>query len=103
MTSVPAQDINNEIERFSQTLNRLREEAGKVVVGQRYMIDRLLMALIADGHILIEGLPGLAKTTAVKTLAQTIQAARELRQHRTHQPPIPKASQAAAWSHRVVL
>jgi MoxR-like ATPase len=74
MTSVPAQDINNEIERFSQTLNRLREEAGKVIVGQRYMIDRLLMALIADGHILIEGLPGLAKTTAVKALSQTIDA-----------------------------
>ena len=47
MTSVPAQDINNEIERFSQTLNRLRDETAKIVVGQRYMIDRLLMALIA--------------------------------------------------------
>ncbi len=74
MTSAPSQDINREIEAFAQTLNRLRDEVAKVVVGQRYMIDRLVLTLIADGHILIEGLPGLAKTTAVKTLAQTIQA-----------------------------
>lgn len=74
MTSAPTQDISREIEAFAQTLNRLRDEVAKVVVGQRYMIDRLVLTLIADGHILIEGLPGLAKTTAVKTLAQTIQA-----------------------------
>ena len=74
MSAAPTQDLNREIEAFAQTLNRLRDEVGKVVVGQRYMIDRLVLTLIADGHILIEGLPGLAKTTAVKTLAQTIQA-----------------------------
>ena len=69
MTSAPSQDINREIEAFAQTLNRLRDEVAKVVVGQRYMIDRLVLTLIADGHILIEGLPGLAKTTQVRGLS----------------------------------
>lgn len=50
-----------------------KEEIGKVIVGQTEMIDRLLLALLADGHILLEGLPGLAKTLAVTTLAKTIQ------------------------------
>ena len=47
----------------------LREEVGKVIVGQTYMMDRLLIALLADGHVLLEGVPGLAKTLAIKTLA----------------------------------
>jgi MoxR-like ATPase len=71
--SVATTELASEIEVHSQRLNRLRDEVGKVIVGQRYMIDRLLMALIADGHILIEGIPGLAKTTAVKTVARAIQ------------------------------
>jgi MoxR-like ATPase len=70
--NVIAQDLAPEIEAQAQKLNRLREEVGKVIVGQTYMIDRLLMALIADGHILIEGIPGLAKTTAVKTVSDAI-------------------------------
>ncbi len=49
-----------------------REEIGKVIVGQSDMIDRLLIALLADGHILLEGLPGLAKTLAVTTLARVV-------------------------------
>ena len=53
---------------------RLREEMGKVIVGQRYVIDRLLVGLLSNGHVLLEGVPGLAKTTAVKTLADTIHA-----------------------------
>jgi MoxR-like ATPase len=67
-----AEELASEIEAQSLTLNRLRDEVAKVVVGQRYMIDRLLMALIADGHILVEGIPGLAKTTAIKTVARAI-------------------------------
>ncbi|MCK6520030.1 MoxR family ATPase [Myxococcota bacterium] len=62
-------------ERVSQLKPRLdviRAELDKVVVGQRYMIDRLLIGLLADGHLLLEGVPGLAKTTAVKTLAQAL-------------------------------
>lgn len=50
----------------------VREEIGKVIVGQNDMIDRLLVALLADGHILLEGLPGLAKTLAATTLAQVL-------------------------------
>ncbi len=53
---------------------RLREEIGKVIVGQRYVIDRLLIGLLSNGHVLLEGVPGLAKTTSVKTLADTIDA-----------------------------
>ncbi|MDX1503301.1 MAG: MoxR family ATPase [Thermoanaerobaculia bacterium] len=71
MTDV-APELASEIEALSGKLDRLREEVGKVIVGQRYMVDRILMALIADGHILIEGIPGLAKTTAVKTVSDAI-------------------------------
>src|SRR5207244_10309931 len=52
----------------------LREEIAKVVVGQRYVVDRLMIGLLANGHVLLEGVPGLAKTLSVKTLAQTIDA-----------------------------
>lgn len=51
----------------------VKEEIGKVIVGQAEMVDRLLLALLADGHLLIEGMPGLAKTLAVTTLANVIQ------------------------------
>jgi MoxR-like ATPase len=67
-----AQELTPEIEAQARQIARLREEVAKVIVGQRYMVDRLLMALIADGHILIEGIPGLAKTTAVKTVSDAI-------------------------------
>jgi MoxR-like ATPase len=65
-------DLAKEIEGHTPFIRRLQEEVAKVIVGQRYMIDRLLMALIADGHILIEGIPGLAKTTAVKAVADAV-------------------------------
>ena len=48
-------------------------EIGKVIVGQKYLIDRLLIGLLADGHVLLEGVPGLAKTLSVKTLSAAIQ------------------------------
>jgi len=70
--SAPSHELTTEIEVQSKKLNALRAEAAKVIVGQEYMIDRLIMGLIADGHILIEGIPGLAKTTAVKTMADAI-------------------------------
>lgn len=53
-------------------INRLKEEVSKVIVGQNYMVNRLLIALLADGHILLEGVPGLAKTLAIKTLSDAI-------------------------------
>ena len=64
--------IRHNVEQQSQFVTRLREEIARIIVGQEYMIDRLLVGLLANGHVLIEGVPGLAKTTAVKTLAQAL-------------------------------
>src|ERR1700753_1937456 len=50
----------------------LREEMGRIMVGQRHLLDRLLIALLSNGHVLLEGAPGLAKTLALKTLANCI-------------------------------
>jgi len=61
-------------EEFSQRLGTVLSETGKVIVGQRAMMERLLMGLITGGHILLEGVPGLAKTLAVSTLARTVEA-----------------------------
>lgn len=55
-------------------LNSIRNELAKTIIGQQYMVDRLLLALISQGHILLEGMPGLAKTLAIKSLAQVINA-----------------------------
>jgi MoxR-like ATPase len=65
--------IRRNVEAQSLFVNRLREEIGRVIIGQQYMIDRLLVGILANGHVLIEGVPGLAKTTAVKTLAQAME------------------------------
>jgi MoxR-like ATPase len=64
--------LNRDIERETLTLKRVESELRRVIVGQDYLLDRLLVGLLARGHILIEGVPGLAKTLAVKTLAQTL-------------------------------
>src|SRR3981189_1590814 len=56
----------------STWITPLREEMGRVIVGQRHLLDRLLIALLTNGHVLLEGVPGLAKTLALKTLAHTI-------------------------------
>lgn len=53
---------------------RLREQVARVIVGQQYLVDRLLVGLLANGHVLLEGVPGLAKTLSVRTLAQAIRA-----------------------------
>src|SRR5215471_2068862 len=66
--------VNDHVKEASAFVYRLREEMGKVVVGQRYVVDRLLVGLLANGHILLEGVPGLAKTLSVKTLSQAIDA-----------------------------
>lgn len=65
--------LDSNIKDSSAQFRAAREEIGKVIVGQTQMIDRLFIALLADGHILLEGLPGLAKTLAVTTLAKIIQ------------------------------
>src|SRR5438270_5943303 len=64
--------LNRDVERETLTLKRVEAELRKVIVGQDYLLDRLLVGLLARGHLLIEGVPGLAKTLAVKTLAQAL-------------------------------
>jgi MoxR-like ATPase len=67
------QEITQEVQALGQWIPVLREEVSHVVVGQKYLIDRLLLGLLANGHLLLEGVPGLAKTLAVKTVAACIQ------------------------------
>ena len=66
--------INERVKEEAAVLTRLREEIGQVIIGQHYLVDRLIIGLLANGHVLLEGVPGLAKTLSVKTLAQTINA-----------------------------
>ncbi|MFA5033876.1 MAG: MoxR family ATPase [bacterium] len=66
-------EINEKVQQESVFLSTLYAEIGKVIVGQKYFIDRLLIALLGDGHILVEGVPGLAKTLSVSTLCDCIQ------------------------------
>ena len=64
--------LTREIEREALVLRRIEAELRRVIVGQDYLLDRMLVGLLARGHVLIEGVPGLAKTLAVKTLARTL-------------------------------
>ncbi len=65
--------INEKVQQESLFVQEIYQEIGKVIVGQRYLIARLMIGMLCKGHILIEGVPGLAKTLAVKTLSDTIQ------------------------------
>lgn len=67
-------EVNERVKEHRSAVDALSREIGKVIVGQQMLVERLMMGLLADGHILIEGVPGLAKTLSVRTLAQTIQA-----------------------------
>jgi MoxR-like ATPase len=66
--------INTRVKQESRFADAIRAEVARTIIGQTYLIDRLLIALLCDNHILIEGVPGLAKTLSVSTLAQTIGA-----------------------------
>jgi len=66
--------MSNTINAAGTWVPRLREQVARVVVGQQYLVDRLLIGLLGNGHVLLEGVPGLAKTLSVRTLAQTVQA-----------------------------
>src|SRR5712692_3970401 len=66
--------LNEEVLAAGSWIGKLREEIGHVIVGQAQLVDRLLVGLLANGHILLEGVPGLAKTLSVKTLSQAIDA-----------------------------
>ena len=77
ISSNPTVDIaslNERINRESAFVDILNMELGKAIVGQKYMVERLLLALLSNGHILLEGVPGLAKTLAIKSLASAIHA-----------------------------
>ena len=69
-----AEDIKSRVEEKHPLISRMREEIGKILIGQRDLLDGLLIGLFTKGHILIEGVPGLAKTSAVKALADTVKA-----------------------------
>jgi MoxR-like ATPase len=73
-TSVDIEALNQQIYIDSAFIKVLNAETSKVIVGQKYMIDRLMLGLLAQGHVLLEGLPGLAKTLSIKTLATAIDA-----------------------------
>lgn len=68
------QALNERVYNESAVIEQLYNETSKVIVGQQYMLERLLIGLLAQGHILLEGLPGLAKTLAINTLAKAIKA-----------------------------
>ncbi len=65
-------EITEQVTRAGEFVGRLREEIGKVIVGQAYLIDRLMIGLLANGHVLIEGVPGLAKSLSVRVLSRAI-------------------------------
>ena len=73
-SSVDIASLNDRINRESAFIDVLNMELGKTVVGQKYMVERLLLAVLANGHILLEGVPGLAKTLSIKSLASAVQA-----------------------------
>ena len=74
MSDFSLSEINERISKESVFIDKLRDEISSVVIGQTDLINRLLIGMLANGHILIEGVPGLAKTLLVKTIAQLIEA-----------------------------
>src|SRR5687768_12277119 len=73
-TANDIKELNERIGYQAVFIDRLREEVGKVIIGQHYMLDRLLIGLLTNGHILLEGVPGLAKTLTIKSLSQAVHA-----------------------------
>ena len=72
MENINIKDLNDRIQRESAFTDLLTLEMGKVIVGQKHLVENLLIGLLAGGHILLEGVPGLAKTLAINTLAQSV-------------------------------
>lgn len=72
--NVNIKELNEKIEKQSDFVEAINHEIGKVIIGQKHLIDSLLIGLLTDGHILLEGVPGLAKTLAIKTMAAVIDA-----------------------------
>ncbi len=70
----PSPEEQEKVKHEAAWVDLLRQEIGRVIVGQKYLVDRLIIGLLANGHVLLEGVPGLAKTLAVKTLSQCMKA-----------------------------
>src|SRR3979411_3028447 len=77
------QEITQEVRELGQWIPGLRQQVGHVIIGQKYLVDRLLLGLLPNGHLLLGGVPGLAKTLAVKTVGACIQTGFQ----RLHFPP----------------
>ena len=73
-SSVDIRELNERIQKESAFIDLINLEMDKVIVGQKYMVERLMIGLLSNGHILLEGVPGLAKTLAIKSLSSTIHA-----------------------------
>ncbi len=73
-TTVDIKELNERIARESSFVDQIQMEMGRVIVGQKHLVESLMIGLLANGHILLEGLPGLAKTLAINTLAKTVDA-----------------------------
>ncbi len=73
-TAEDIRQLNEKISHAGQFTDKLKEEIGHVIIGQSHMLDRLLIGLLSNGHVLLEGVPGLAKTLTIKSLAQAIHA-----------------------------
>src|SRR5690606_25970314 len=73
-TADDIRQLNERISHAAQFTEKLRDEVGHVIIGQSHMLDRLLIGLLSNGHVLLEGVPGLAKTLTIKSLSQAIQA-----------------------------
>ncbi len=73
-TAEDIRQLNEKISHAGLFTDKLRQEVGHVIIGQSHMLDRLLIGLLSNGHVLLEGVPGLAKTLTIKSLAQAIQA-----------------------------
>tara|TARA_B100001248_G_scaffold262589_1_gene259743 strand:+ start:42317 stop:43306 length:990 start_codon:yes stop_codon:yes gene_type:complete len=67
-------DINDAVKKSAAWIGPLRNEMSRVIIGQKYLVDRLIVGLLTGGHVLLEGVPGLAKTLSVRTLAQAVDA-----------------------------
>ena len=74
MENINIQELNERIQRESAFVDLLTMQMGKVIVGQKHLVENLLIGLLANGHILLEGVPGLAKTLAINTLSQAVNA-----------------------------
>ena len=74
MESVNIKELNEKIQKESAFVDLLSIEMGKVIVGQKQLVENLMIALLANGHVLLEGVPGLAKTLAISTLSKAVNA-----------------------------